>query len=389
MRLEIVPGTAIPGGGWVGSVLCHDVLGADGRPALGKGHRLDLADAATLSRFAPEELHVLWLGEEDVDENTAATRLAHAVAGPGVEIHPPTESQARLTAAWRGVARVDSATLAAVNGVEGITVFTIADGAPVEAGRTLAGVKITAFGIPGSTLEAAERIATSAPRGPTVTVRRFLPLRVSAVVRQRIDQAARQRFEASLRQRVDWFGGVVESIEYPEDHTATDGSAPQRRGDSRSGHRRRPSDRGPVGEHMARSARCRSRGDPPGLAGASRQQLLVGHLPGRARHRGGLVRHVLTAQRPRSAAPALLCRGAAGWRVPRRPRAWGPPPDPRGVGGFRPTTVRSRWRSGSGASRPGCRCRQAARHRSRERAVRPAQDGCGSEPVRRHRPTGP
>ena len=224
MRLEIVPGTAIPSGGWVGSVLCHDIPGADGRPVLRKGHRLDLADAPTLSRVAPEELHLLWLGEDDVDENTAATRLAHAVAGPGVEIHPPTESQARLTAAWRGVARVDSATLAAVNGVEGITVFTIADGAPVEADRTLAGVKITAFGIPGSTLEAAELIATSAPRGSTVTVRRFLPLRVSAVVRQRIDPAARQRFEASLRQRVDWFGGVVVSIEYPEDHTAADGS---------------------------------------------------------------------------------------------------------------------------------------------------------------------
>ena len=224
MRLEIVPGTAIHDGGWVGSVLCHDIPGADGRPVLRKGHRLDLADAATLFRVAPEELHVIWLGQEDVDENTAATRLAHAVAGPGVEIHPPTESQARLTAAWRGLARVDAATLAAINGVEGVTVFTIPDGAPVESGRTLAGVKITAFAIPGSTLEAAEVIAASAPHGPTVTVRRFLPLRVSAVVRQQISQVARQRFEVALRQRVDWFGGVVGSIEYPEDHAATDGA---------------------------------------------------------------------------------------------------------------------------------------------------------------------
>ena len=220
MRLEILHGSAVHAGGWVGSVLCHDILGTDARPVLRKGHRLDLADAAALSRAAPEELHVVWLGEEDVDENTAATRLAHAVAGPGVEIHPPTESQARLTAAWRGLARVDAATLAAINGVEGVTVFTISDGAPVESGRTLAGVKITAFAIPGSTLEEAELIAASAPRGPTVTVRRFLPLRVSAVVRQRIDQAARQRLEVSLRRRVDWFGGSVGSIEYPDDRAA-------------------------------------------------------------------------------------------------------------------------------------------------------------------------
>src|ERR1035437_4825022 len=100
----------------------------------------------------------------------------------------PTQWQARGAAAGRGLARVDAASLAAISGLEGVTVFTISDGAPVESGRTLAGVKITAFAIPGSTLEEAELIAASAPRGPTVTVRRFLPLRVSAVVRQRIDQ---------------------------------------------------------------------------------------------------------------------------------------------------------------------------------------------------------
>lgn len=222
MRLEILHGSAVHDGGWVGSVVCHDILGADGRPVLRKGHRLDLADSAAVSRSAPEELHVIWLGEDDVDENTAAIRLAHAVAGPGVEIHPPIESQARLSAAWRGLAQVDAATLAAINGVEGVTVFTIPDGAPVESGRTLAGVKITPLAIPGSTLEEAELIAASAPRGPTVTVRRFLPLRVSAVVRQRIDHVARQRLEVSLRRRVDWFGGSVGSIEYPDDRAAAD-----------------------------------------------------------------------------------------------------------------------------------------------------------------------
>jgi hypothetical protein len=224
VRLEILDAAAIQDGGWAGSVLCHDVPGADGRPVLRKGHRLDVVDSAALSRAAPEELHIVWLGEEDVDENTAAIRLAQAVAGPGVEIHPPIESQARLSAAGRGVARVDAATLAAVNGVEGVTVFTIPDGAPVELGRTVAGVKITSLAIPGRILEEAELTAASAPHGPAVAVRGFLPLRVSAVVRRPIDPVAQQRFEASLRRRVDWFGGVVGSIECLDDRAAAEGA---------------------------------------------------------------------------------------------------------------------------------------------------------------------
>lgn len=224
MRLEILRGSAVHEGGWAGSVLCHDIVGADGRPMLRKGHRLAPADSEALSQAAPLELHVVWLGEGDVDENTAATRLAQAVAGPGVEIHPPVDSQVRLSAAWRGLAQVDAMTLAAINGVEGVTVFTIPDGVPVESGRTLAGAKVTPLAVSGSTLEEAELIAASAPRGPTVTVRRFLPLRVRAVIRQRIDGVARRRLEVSLRRRVDWFGGSVQSIEYADDGAVADGA---------------------------------------------------------------------------------------------------------------------------------------------------------------------
>ena len=44
---------------------------------------------------------------------------------------------------------VDAAALAAVNAVDGVTVFTVPDGLHVDAGRTLAGVKITPLAIVG------------------------------------------------------------------------------------------------------------------------------------------------------------------------------------------------------------------------------------------------
>ncbi len=109
------------------------VLSADAAPALREAH--------------PEVLHVLWLEEGDVGEDAAAVRIAAAVAGPGTSARPPVESQARLVAAWRGMVAVDVTALAAVNAVDGVTVFTVPDGLHVDAGRTLAGVKVTPLAI--------------------------------------------------------------------------------------------------------------------------------------------------------------------------------------------------------------------------------------------------
>jgi len=216
VKLEALDGAALgtsPPARWAGAVLCRDVLGEDGRPVLLKGHRLERADALTLEAAHPDELHLLWLDAGDVDEDTAAMRIARAVAGEHVEVHHPVESQVRLSAATRGLLHVDAAALQALNSVDGITVFALPDGVPVDAGKTLAGVKITPLAIAGDLLAEAERRA--APHsGAVMSVRSFLPLRVSVVVRERLSEGERGRFEQSLRGKVAWFGGDVESIRY-------------------------------------------------------------------------------------------------------------------------------------------------------------------------------
>lgn len=221
MRLEVLDGTGISTGSWVGAVLCRDVLGSDRRPLLHKGRRLEAADASLLGGAADQEIHLLWPEPGELDEDTAALRLARAVAGPGVEHHPPVESQVRLSAAGRGLARIDATTLARLNAIEGITIFTVPDGIPVERGRTLGGVKITPLVIPEQSLAEAERRARAARGGAcVVSVRPFLPLRVAAVVRQGIDDRARRRFERSLLARAEWFGGGVASVDYATSRSA-------------------------------------------------------------------------------------------------------------------------------------------------------------------------
>jgi hypothetical protein len=170
------------------------------------------------------ELHLLWLDDDEVHEDAAATLLAQAVAGSGVGIHRPVESQVRLSASGRGLVQIDVPALAAINSLEGVTIFTVPDGTPVDSGATLAGVKITPLAIPRRVLGEAERLARSKPNGRVLSLRSFLPLRVRSVVRQPLDGAARRRFEASLRSRVSWLGGSLLSVDYPGSRTAARGA---------------------------------------------------------------------------------------------------------------------------------------------------------------------
>jgi len=219
VKLEVLPGTTVDGPAtrWAGAVLCRDVLDETGHPVLMKGTLLGPEHEDALRAAHPRELHVLRLDEGDVGEDAAAIRIAVAVAGPGTATRPPVESQVRVVAARRGMVAVDVPALEAVNGVDGVTVFTVPNGLHVDAGRTLAGVKITALAIDEGSLEGAVRAAESAYGPGVLSVRPFLPLRVAAIVRQQLTDDARARFERSLGMRSAWFGGTIEPVRYVED----------------------------------------------------------------------------------------------------------------------------------------------------------------------------
>jgi hypothetical protein len=202
----------------MGAVLCRDVAGDGDRTVLSKGAVLAAGDARSLRDAHPAELHLLWLDDGDVGEDAAAVRIAAAVAGTGTTAHPPVESQARLVAAWRGMVEVNLDALAAVNAVDGVTVFTVPDGLHVDAGRTLAGVKVTPLAIAEASIQEAERAALGVPNGSRVlSVRPFLPLRMAAIVRQQLTDDARARFERSLGMRSAWFGGTTLPVRYVAD----------------------------------------------------------------------------------------------------------------------------------------------------------------------------
>jgi molybdopterin biosynthesis enzyme len=195
-----------------GRVACHDVRDEAGRVAIAKGQALDAAAAAQLLALPWSEVHVLELETGDVHEEPAGSRLAAAACGPNVEVKGYAGGQWTLVGQRRGLVRVTAAALAAVNGLEGMSVFTLYDLQPVEAGEAVAKAKITPLAIPERQVKEAETRAWSA--GGLVGVKAFQPRVLGALSRESLAPPQRQRFESSLAEKVDWFGSRLLPVRY-------------------------------------------------------------------------------------------------------------------------------------------------------------------------------
>jgi hypothetical protein len=195
-----------------GRIACHDVRDGAGKVAIDKGQTLDREAAERLLSLAWEELHVLELEPGDLHEEPAGARLSSAAAGLGIEVKGYAGGQWTLGATRRGLVSVRVGALDAVNALEGMSVFTLYDLQPVEAGEAVAKAKITPLAIPESLLKQAEERAWAA--GGLVTVKAFESRVLGAVSREDLETRQRQRFESSLKEKVDWFGSRLLPVRY-------------------------------------------------------------------------------------------------------------------------------------------------------------------------------
>ena len=181
-------------------VLVHD-LGPDLRKGtiLGARHLERVRQA--------REVHLVELEPGDLHEDEAARRLAAALAGPGLEPTPPVQSQARLIARHRGLVRVRPDLIDAINALGYISVFTLMDGQAVAEGEEVTGCKVTPVAVPGSLVEAAEKICRE--QGPVVEVHGFRPLRTFVVATERLKPKARELFRAAVTAKLGWYGAEV------------------------------------------------------------------------------------------------------------------------------------------------------------------------------------
>jgi hypothetical protein len=214
MKAHAVVPTAAVAERLVGWVLCHDVADPAGGPPLGKGQLLDVATARRLATFGPDEVHLVEPEAGDLHEEVAGQRLARAAAGDGLAIRSGAGGQWALAATRRGLLDVRAPALAAVNALEGVSVYTAYDGQVVDAGEVVARATVTPLFVPAGTGAEAERRARAA--GGLVVVRGFQPLRVSALAPASLAPRSRARFEAALREKLAWFGAPLVRLEFAD-----------------------------------------------------------------------------------------------------------------------------------------------------------------------------
>lgn len=195
----------------LGWVLTDELLDRDGRRLVRKGAILDSAVLARLAEAQPGEVHLIELDADDLHEDAAGLRIARAVAGAGIRIANPQQSRYDLIAEHKGLPRVDADLLRAVNRVGDVTVYTMLDRQPVDAGTVLASVKITPIAIVEARVVAVERLCRAAAQ-PLLMIQPFQPKRVAVVTTEDLGPQARARFQAAIERKLRWLGSELTDL---------------------------------------------------------------------------------------------------------------------------------------------------------------------------------
>ncbi len=203
MRLLRLRGEDVTAAAIAGRVLTHDI-----GHGLRKGTVLGAEHVEPLR--AADEVHLVELDEGDVHEDEAARRLGRAVAGPGTRVEGPVQSQVRLVATTRGLARVNRDAVERLNHLPAVGVFTLVDGQAVDDGEEVAGAKVTPVAVAGFLVKEAERVAAGSR--PIVRVDAFRPLRTMIVVTERLKPRARTMFADAVRSKLGWYGAELLDI---------------------------------------------------------------------------------------------------------------------------------------------------------------------------------
>lgn len=155
-----------------GAILAH----SHGPSGLRKGRVLTAEDLAVLTAQGVTNITVAQLDPDDLDENTAAARLAAALvpdpAGQALALTPAFTGRVNLNATGPGVVRLDASAIHALNRVDpAITFATLPDLARVTKGTLVGTVKIISYAVAGAALDAAATLAHAAIRVQPVALR--------------------------------------------------------------------------------------------------------------------------------------------------------------------------------------------------------------------------
>ncbi len=197
-----------------GKILGHNIAGPHGRRALRKGKPITKADIAVLRSLEKITVYAAELEPGDLNENEAASRIAAAIAGPGVQLSAPGAGRVNLTASGPGVLRVDPERLQQVNEIEGVTVASLASFEPVRAGQIAASVKIVPYGLAERLVEPLESPRSTS--GAIIRVDPFIFRQVALIffASPKAREKVQGGFERPIRARLEALGSEISSVAF-------------------------------------------------------------------------------------------------------------------------------------------------------------------------------
>jgi molybdenum cofactor cytidylyltransferase len=196
-----------------GKILGHNIAGLNGQRLLRKGKPLTDDDLENLRALGRVSVYVAEMEAADIDENTAARRVAEAISGPGVHITGAASGRSNLLSDEMGILRIDVDRLARVNECDGITLATLMAHSPVRARQIVATVKIIPYALPESTVSLIESIASGSR--PIVRVDALPSRSVGMILSGSTSIHARLISDfAPLRDRIEKLGSSVTRTDF-------------------------------------------------------------------------------------------------------------------------------------------------------------------------------
>ena len=207
----------------VGHELAHDITeirpGEFKGAAFRKGHTVCDDDICQLQKLGKNHLYLIDLGDDEIHENQAAAILAKALAGDGVVWEDdPKEGKIGLHAAFDGLLKVETTSLAAFNMVDEVMCATLHNNTLVKKGEVVGATRAIPLVMKQVPVERAAAIAAQC-KG-TLKVKPLRKAKTGLIItgNEVFHGLIEDRFAPVLSEKIEALGSEVSGVIFTPDN---------------------------------------------------------------------------------------------------------------------------------------------------------------------------